>query len=335
MFCDNCGAEIDESVKFCPYCGTDVSEQSGKSFGQNSTNSTDSGIDSGTDSVPEWRRSAGSMKKSYFGLAGILSAAAGLFSGNGFLSVLGLIAGIIGGRKAKRYLTEGMGLARAAIIIAILACLASVGRNGQSRPAVSRTTAGESITVSAGSQTAAEPEPAAEPVNAVESEAAAETEMAAEPEVPAQPEASAESEMPAQPEASAEPEVPAQPEAATEPESVTGQEQTEGTEIPDTSQEPIQSGGTVIPGVRPEIKEFLDSYEAFMDEYVDFMENYDTSDINMLLQYTEFLGKYADFAKKCEEVEKMDMTDAEALYYAEVSLRVSQKMLRASGNLGR
>ncbi len=35
-----------------------------------------------------------------------------------------------------------------------------------------------------------------------------------------------------------------------------------------------------------------------------------------------------------EALEETEMTDAEALYYAEVSLRISQKLLEASAALG-
>lgn len=87
-------------------------------------------------------------------------------------------------------------------------------------------------------------------------------------------------------------------------------------------------------GIRPEVRELLDSYEAFMDEYVAFMESYDASDISMLSKYLEFMQKYTDFAEKVEALDDTELTDEEALYYAEVNMRVSQKLLRIAGSMG-
>ena len=92
------------------------------------------------------------------------------------------------------------------------------------------------------------------------------------------------------------------------------------TEAPETEQ---------VEGVRPELVEFLDSYEAFMDEYCDFMTNYNESDAAQLLKYASLMEKYYDFAKKAEAWDEEDMTDEESLYYLKVMNRVNEKLYAA------
>ncbi|MBQ6678003.1 MAG: hypothetical protein IJM71_08145 [Clostridia bacterium] len=84
--------------------------------------------------------------------------------------------------------------------------------------------------------------------------------------------------------------------------------------------------------IRPEIKEAIDSYEAFVDEYCEFMERYDSSDTSLLSEYLELINKESEMLKKFEEIDQNGMTNAEALYYNEVSLRCSQKLLAASAH---
>ena len=40
------------------------------------------------------------------------------------------------------------------------------------------------------------------------------------------------------------------------------------------------------------------------------------------------MARYADTMKKLSDLEDDDLTDAEALYYAEVMLRISQKLAK-------
>ncbi len=82
-------------------------------------------------------------------------------------------------------------------------------------------------------------------------------------------------------------------------------------------------------GVDPDLKAYLDSYEAFMDDYVKFMKKYQsgTGDtMSMLTEYTEMLGKYQDFATKIEAYDTSKMSDADYKYYMEVTTRVLNKM---------
>ena len=79
-------------------------------------------------------------------------------------------------------------------------------------------------------------------------------------------------------------------------------------------------------GIRDNIKKAIDDYEAFIDEYCDFMKNYDSSDMAQLTKYASLVAKELEMTRSFEEIEDEDLTDAEAEYYAEVSLRCSQKL---------
>ena len=83
-------------------------------------------------------------------------------------------------------------------------------------------------------------------------------------------------------------------------------------------------------GIRQELKDFLESYEAVMDEYVEFMKNYKAGDPSMLAKYTEILQKYTDFAQKAEAWKDKNLNNEELLYYTEVVTRVSEKLLNVS-----
>ena len=82
--------------------------------------------------------------------------------------------------------------------------------------------------------------------------------------------------------------------------------------------------------ISPDLKAFLQSYEAFMDEYCEFMENYNSSDVTQLAKYASLMQKYNDFAKKADAYDESTMTDAESIYYAETLNRISIKLLKAS-----
>ncbi len=97
-----------------------------------------------------------------------------------------------------------------------------------------------------------------------------------------------------------------------------------------SSDETTESEQSDIDGVDPELKAFLDSYEAFVDEYVVFMKKYQSDPTNavaMLQEYSEIMAKYNDFAVKVEQYDSEEMSPADAKYYLEVTSRCSQKML--------
>ena len=88
-------------------------------------------------------------------------------------------------------------------------------------------------------------------------------------------------------------------------------------------------------GVDPDLKAFLDSYEEFVDEYVVFMKKYmadPTNAVSMLSEYSEIMGKYADFAEKVDQYDSKEMSTEDAKYYLEVTTRCSQKMLDIYSN---
>ena len=79
------------------------------------------------------------------------------------------------------------------------------------------------------------------------------------------------------------------------------------------------------------MKAFLDSYEAFVEEYVLFMKKYMADPTNvssMLKQYTEIMEKYNAFAEVIDKLDSAEMSEADALYYLEVTTRCTEKMLK-------
>ncbi len=79
--------------------------------------------------------------------------------------------------------------------------------------------------------------------------------------------------------------------------------------------------------IRDDIRDAIDSYEAFIDEYCEFLESYDSSDLTMLAKYAEMLHKEVEMSQKFDALDDQELTEAEALYYSEVSIRCSQKIL--------
>lgn len=110
-------------------------------------------------------------------------------------------------------------------------------------------------------------------------------------------------------------------------------------EIPDESQ-PVVSPATTPPedesdqktnpvnGIRPELKELLDTYETFFDDYIAFMKNYMESGdtFSMLADYMEYIEKYAEVMEKLDAIGEEDLSDAELKYYMEVMGRITTKL---------
>lgn len=113
--------------------------------------------------------------------------------------------------------------------------------------------------------------------------------------------------------------------AKTEPEVKEEQkEETKEENAPENAQDQL---------IRPEIKEAIDSYEAFVDEYCAFMTEYTISDLTKLGTYNELLKKEVEMSKNFEALENENLTEEEAIYYADVSLRCSQKMLDVASTM--
>lgn len=100
--------------------------------------------------------------------------------------------------------------------------------------------------------------------------------------------------------------------------------QTQQQEQNDTSENPQTQ--TSSDGIRPEVKEFLDSYESFMNEYAAFMKKYQNSNdtVSMMKDYADYMAKYADFTQKYNALDQSDFNDAETAYYIDVQARVTK-----------
>ncbi len=83
-------------------------------------------------------------------------------------------------------------------------------------------------------------------------------------------------------------------------------------------------------GVSPDLKEYLDSYEAFIDEYVEFMNQYynNPTDLSLLSKYADILQKYNDFAEAIDNYDTDIMSTDDYNYYIEVTTRCTQKLLK-------
>ena len=82
-------------------------------------------------------------------------------------------------------------------------------------------------------------------------------------------------------------------------------------------------------GIRPEVKAAIDSYEAFYDEYCDFMLVYKEkgSPISMLEEYLDLIEQATVVNYNFQKINEQTLNEDEAFYCAEVSLRVSKKLL--------
>lgn len=84
--------------------------------------------------------------------------------------------------------------------------------------------------------------------------------------------------------------------------------------------------------ISSEFKEAMDSYEKFFDEYCEFMKKYANSDdqTSMLTDYTDYMAQYTETMEKMEAINQDELSTAEVAYYAEVSARISQKLLEVT-----
>ena len=78
--------------------------------------------------------------------------------------------------------------------------------------------------------------------------------------------------------------------------------------------------------VTPSFKEYMDSYEAFINEYVDLMKKYNDDPMSYMTEYMEYMQKLSEFSKKIDEYDEDDMSEADWLYYLEVTTRVNKKL---------
>ena len=100
------------------------------------------------------------------------------------------------------------------------------------------------------------------------------------------------------------------------------------------AEEPEDAGAndTDVPaGVTPEFKAQMDEYEAFFDEYVEFMQKYAASDnpVALMSEYLEFMQKYTKAMEALDAIDEITLSDADSLYFAQVMLRIDEKLLAA------
>ena len=112
------------------------------------------------------------------------------------------------------------------------------------------------------------------------------------------------------------------------------EDEPEASPAPEATPEPTEAPLSQS-DIRPEFREFMDSYEDFMDEYIEFMEKYEKADSSsaalMLYDYYRLMERYTEFGEKLDAMDESDYTSAEWAYYLEVTNRVNQKLLRALG----
>ncbi len=102
------------------------------------------------------------------------------------------------------------------------------------------------------------------------------------------------------------------------------------TESEEESEPASEANEDLVDGMRPEIKEAIDSYVDFFESYCEFMESYDSSDWSMLAEYTEFLGQYYETMDKMSAMEDEDLNDAELAYYIDATAEIEKMLLDVS-----
>lgn len=83
-------------------------------------------------------------------------------------------------------------------------------------------------------------------------------------------------------------------------------------------------------GIRPEFKTAMDEYEAFFDQYVEFMIVFKESEdvAGMMGEYNSMMTQYAETMAALGDIDGSELSEEEAMYYAEVMLRINQKLIQ-------
>ena len=361
-FCKNCGTEIPEGTKFCPNCGaptgdgqtnsviTDraggtggtyetgqpisdsgqASYQQGQPVSNNGQSSVQQGqpvSNNGQSSVQQGQPVSDNRQPSFqkgqyqqigpgyvkdvpasginkygkfFGIALFILSLAVFLTDPPFIRII-LSAAIIAGAVfciSRKYKLKGFSIA--AIVFAVLCLFGGVSQAKNygmfTTPRVDSTAAGAGEGKSADHNASGQQEKTPAPTAAQSSPGTDASAQGSGKEGAASKDTS---------QAAAASDTPAESKAA---------ENTEGTEQ--------------TPGVDPELKAFLDSYEKFIDEYVAFMKTYNSDPANaMLAEYSRIMGTYAEFTEKLAQYDENEMSAADAAYYLEVTTRCTQKML--------
>lgn len=90
--------------------------------------------------------------------------------------------------------------------------------------------------------------------------------------------------------------------------------------------------------VTPEFKETMDAYERFFDEYIEFMNKYANANSNdvmaMMSDYLNYMSKYAEVMDKMNSIDQNELSDADKLYYIDVTTRINKKLMKNSVQQG-
>ncbi len=96
MYCKNCGAHVDDDVRFCPKCGNRL-----KGYAQ-----------------PPAQSQSGENQTNTYAIVGLILAF--------FIPIVGFILSIVGLSKAKELGGSGSGLATAGIIVSLIDVVAVI-----------------------------------------------------------------------------------------------------------------------------------------------------------------------------------------------------------------
>lgn len=104
------------------------------------------------------------------------------------------------------------------------------------------------------------------------------------------------------------------------------------TKEPVVTDKPASHESQSTNGIRKEVKDAIDGYEAFFKEYVDYMKKISSStSLDVLMEYAELMSAYEKNMEEWEKFEQKydDMNDAELRYYTEATLRIEKMLLNA------
>ena len=92
-----------------------------------------------------------------------------------------------------------------------------------------------------------------------------------------------------------------------------------------------QDSAELVDGMHSDFKQAMDSYEEFMNQYCDFMDKYEKSngaDPTLVIEYADYVAKYAQAMKDFEAWESKNLNATEAAYYLDVQTRINQKLAK-------
>lgn len=88
-----------------------------------------------------------------------------------------------------------------------------------------------------------------------------------------------------------------------------------------------------VDGIRPSIKEAIDSYEKFFDDYCAFMEKYsnDPGSSALIADYAKFMSQYSETMDKLDQLGDEDLSAQELQYYTDAMSRINTKLANTAG----